>query len=217
MTVLATNLAQNTETFLATALADTAAFNEVLALLRSVNQNYAALAASIGAAAASGNVASESRGIVNKTLLTLTAVGITLADAAQGGGVKVYDFPEGRILVLGVVGTLTFTTTSVLASTLNASVTGNWGLGTVVQANGTLATTEQNLIPTTNFTSSATINVAGSTTSKALAASAQFDGTTTAVDAFLNVGIAGATDIDGDATITATGTILMHWINLGDY
>lgn len=172
----------------------------------------------VGAAAATGNVATErGNAVVHQTLLTLTGVAMTLADATVGGGVKIYDFPQGRILILGATGTMTFTTTSTLASTLNASVTGNWGVGTVTQANGTLATTEQDIIPTTNFTSSATINVAGSTTSAALAASAQFDGTSTAKDAFLNVGIAGATDIDGDATVTATGTVLITWAFLGDY
>ena len=156
-------------------------------------------------------------GPVHQTLLTLAATPLTMTDAAQGAGVKIYDFPEGRILVLGATGTMAFTTTSTLASTLNASVTANWGVGTVVQVNGTLATTEQNLIPTTNCTASATINVAGSTTSAPLAVSAQFEGTTTPVDAYLNIGVATSTDIDGDATVTATGTVNLTWIKLGDY
>lgn len=172
----------------------------------------------VGAAASTGCVASETGfGPLHQTLLTLSSVPMTLADATAGGGTKIYDFPEGRILILGATGTMTFTTTSVLASTLNASVTGNWGVGTVVQANGTLATTEQDIIPTKNFTASATINVAGSTTSSALASSAQFDGTATAKDAYLNVGLATNTDIDADATVTASGTVLITWIQLGDY
>ena len=176
-----------------------------------------AVAPGNGAVAASGNVASERPGIVHQTLLTLTDVLVTMLDSSQGGGTKIYDFPEGRILVLGAIATMSMKTTSTLASTLNASVTGNWGVGTTVQANGTLATTEQDLIPSTAFTSSATINVANTATSAALAAAAQFDGHTTAKDAYLNLAVAGATDIDGNATVTCTGTVLLTWLNLGDY
>ena len=174
--------------------------------------------AGVGAAAGTGVTASEGgNGVVQKTLLTLSAAQITMADATQGGGLKIYDFPEGRILILGVTATMTMTTTSILANTLNASVTCNWGVGTTIQASATLATTEQDLIPVTAWTSSATINVANTATSKALAASAQFDGTATAKDAYLNLAVAGATDIDADATVTCSGTVLITWINLGDY
>lgn len=154
---------------------------------------------------------------VQRITLTLAATPIALADATVGGGVKIYDFPEGRVLILGAVGTLTFTTTTTLTSTLNASKTINWGVGTVVQSNGTLATTEQNILPTTNATSSATIDVANTATNAALAAAVFLDGTTTPVDAYLNVGVAGATDIDGDATVTASGTITITYLPLGDY
>lgn len=171
-----------------------------------------------GAAAGAGVVATErGDGIIHQTLLTLTAQPVTMADATQGGGVKIYDFPEGRISILGATGSLAMTTTSALASTLNASKTCQWGVGTTTQANTTLATTEQDLIPNTAWTSGATINVANTATNGALAASAQFDGTGTAKDAYLNLAVAGATDIDGDATVTVTGTVLITWINLGDY
>lgn len=155
-------------------------------------------------------------GVVHQTVLNFAATPLTLRDTEQGGGVKVYDFPAGRILVLGAVGSVAMTTTSELASTLNAGVTCNWGLGTTTQANGTLATTEQDIIPTTNITSSATINVAGAAAAGQLAASAQFDGTGTAKDVYLNIGVAGATDIDGNATVTVTGSATITWINLGD-
>lgn len=165
-------------------------------------------------------VAGESGIQIFKTILTLTATPITVADTAVGGGVKIYDFPEGRILFLGAIGSLAFTTTSVLASTLNTAVTINWGIGTVItaaQASGTLTTTEQDIIPTTNATASATINVAGAVSNGKSTAVAYFDGTTTPVDAHLNIGVAGATDIDADATLTVAGTITLHWLNLGDY
>ena len=139
-----------------------------------------------------------------------------MRDTQPGGGVKIYDFPEGRILFLGATGSIALTTTSVLANTLNAGVTYNWGIGSTTQANGTLATTEQNILQTTNGTASATINVAGAA-SKGVGVLTPLDGTTTAIDAYLNVGIATNTDIDGDATVTITGKATITWMNLGDY
>lgn len=171
--------------------------------------------ATAGAKNGSTVTATETEGIVQKTVLTLNAVPITVRDTQQGGGVKIYDFPEGRIAFLGATGSIALTTTSVLASTLNAAVTCNWGVGTVTQANATLATTEQNIIQVANVTSSATINVAGAASASSGAATA-IDGTTTPVDAFLNVAVASATDIDADATVTVSGTVTIHWINLGD-
>lgn len=157
-------------------------------------------------------------GIVNRTVFTFTATPITMLDASQGGGVKVYGFPEGRILLLGATGSIAVTTTSALASTLNAGVTGNWGLGTTVQANGTLATTEQNVLQTTAFTASATINVPGAASGGVGAAVlASIDGHTTAADLYLNLAVASATDIDGNATVTVTGTASILWAKVGDY
>jgi hypothetical protein len=154
---------------------------------------------------------------LQKTTLTFANTPITVRDTEQGGGVKIYDFPAGRIAIIGATGSVGFTTTSALASTLNAGVSCRWGVGTVTQANATLATTEQNIIPVTTFSSSATINVAPTTVPNALAASAQFDGTSTAVAAFLNVSVPLATDIDANATVVANGTVTITWINLGDY
>lgn len=155
-------------------------------------------------------------GIVHVTTLTFTATPITMRDTEQGGGVKVYDFPAGRILILGSKGTVAVTTTSILANTLNASKTCNWGVGSVTQANATLATTEQDIVNVGAFTSSATINVAGAA-ANSYGVLTPLDGTSTAIDAFLNLAVAGADDIDGDATVTVTGTVAISWINLGDY
>ena len=162
------------------------------------------------------SVAEYGVGPVHQTVFTFTALPLTVRDTQTGGGVKIYDFPEGRILFLGATGSIALTTTSVLANTLNAGVTYNWGIGSTTQANGTLATTEQNILQTTNGTASATINVAGAA-SKGVGVLTPLDGTTTAIDAYLNVGVASATDIDGNATVTITGTATITWMNLGDY
>jgi len=163
------------------------------------------------------SVTESGNGVVQKTTFTFTNWTPTVADATTGVGTKIYDFPEGRIFVLGSTGSCTFTTTSVLASTLNASASSRWGVGTVTQTNATLATTEQDLLPVTTFTSSATINVANTATTGALAAAAAFDGTATAKDAYFNISVPTATDIDADATVAINGSVTITWINLGDY
>lgn len=162
-------------------------------------------------------VSSEKIGVVRQTTLTLTAVPVTVRDTEQGGGTKIFDFPKCRLLILGAVAKdFTFTTTSVLADTLNGGKTCQFGVGTATQANATLATTEQDIIPNTAFTSSATINVASAAVDSALVSSAQWDGTGTAKDAFLNIAVAEATDIDANATVTVSGTLIITWVDLGN-
>jgi hypothetical protein len=151
------------------------------------------------------------------TTLTLNNVAQTVVNGTEYQGTKIFDFPQCRINVLGVTATLQQKTTSALASTLNASSTGAISLGTATASATTLATTMVDLLPSTAFTSSATVNVAGTAVSAALAASAQFDGTTTAKDVFLNTAYATTTDVDGDATQTISGTVVITWMNLGDY
>lgn len=173
---------------------------------------------SVGTPSGTGVTVSEDGGrTLHKTTLFFENMPLTLLDATVGASKKIYTFPEGRIALLGAVGAVSMITTSVLASTLNAGITANWGLGSTAQANGTLATTEQDMIPTTALTASATINVAGAVSKGKLAAAAQFDGTTTPEPMYFNVGIATATDIDGDATVLVNGYVTFTWINLGDY
>lgn len=152
-----------------------------------------------------------------KTTLTLDNVAQTVTNGTEYQGTKIYDLPEGRVLVLGVTATLQQKTTSALASTLNASSTGAISLGTAAASNVSLTSTMVDLLPSTAFTSSATVNVAGTAVKGALAASAQFDGTTTAKDVYLNTAYATTTDVDGNATQTISGTVVICYVLLGDY
>jgi hypothetical protein len=154
-------------------------------------------------------------GVVHQTTLTLTALAQAVVNGTEYQGTQLYDFPLGRILVLGCRANLQQTTTSVLASTLNASSTGAVSIGTVTASSTTLASTMVDLLPSTAFTSSATVNVAGTAVAAALAASAQFDGTATAKDVFLNSAFATTADVDADATMTWSGTVVLTWVNLG--
>lgn len=174
-------------------------------------------AAAAGAKNGATVTATESgNGTVHQTTLTLAATPVTMRDVEQGGGVKVYDFPAGRILLLGATSSIAVTTTSAVAGTLNPSVVCNYGVGSTTQANATLATTEQDMVQVTAFTSSAN-PTEPSAVANGFGALVALDGTTTPVDAFLNLAVAGATDIDGDATVTVAGTITLTWVNLGDY
>lgn len=156
-------------------------------------------------------------GVLHQVVLTLADVGQTLPNSGQYIGTKLFSFPKGRINVLGLVAKLAEKTTSVIADTLNASKVGALSLGTTVAASTTLDSTQADLLPSTAWTSGATINVAGTPVSSALAASAQLDGTTTAKDLYLNAAVVTDGDLDADATITWTGTITLTYLALGDY
>jgi hypothetical protein len=169
-----------------------------------------------GAVSANVTATEAGVGVVHQTTLTLSALAQAVANGTEYQGTKIYDFPEGRILVLGVVATLQQTTTSALAGTLNASSTGAVALGTATASNVSLTSTMVDLLPSTAFTSSATVDVAGTAVAAALAASAQFDGRSTAKDVYLNSAFATTTDVDGDASMTWSGSVTITWINLGD-
>ncbi len=168
---------------------------------------------------ASGSIVvkAEQFGAFNYTRLTLDNVAQAVVNGTEYQSNKIYTFPEGRILVLGVTATLRQKTTSALDSTLNASSTGAIALGTVAASNVSLTSTMENLLPSTAFTSSATVNVAGTAVSAALAASAQFDGTTTPTPVYLNTAYATTADVDADATQTISGTVNLVWVYLGDF
>lgn len=158
----------------------------------------------------------EQVGALHQTTLTLDNVAQTVTNGTEYQSNQIYTFPEGRILVLGVTATLQQKTTSALASTINASSTGAISLGTAAASNVSLTGTMVDLLPSTAFTSSATINVAGTAVSAALAASAQFDGTSTAKSVYLNTAYATTTDVDGNGTQTISGTVVLTWVYLGD-
>lgn len=151
-----------------------------------------------------------------QTTITLDNVAQAVVNGTEYQGTKIFNFPETRMWVVGTVATLQQKTTSALASTLNASSTGAISVGTATASSTTLSTTMADFLPSTAFTSSATVNVAGTAVSGVLAAAAFFDGTSTAKSLYLNTAYATTTDVDGDATQTISGTIVITWLNLGD-
>lgn len=179
--------------------------------------NLGVTTAGVGSSPVASVVATEfGASGLHQTVLTLTDAPILVTDALAYGSLKIYDFPEGRIHVLGCVATLAPKTTTAIASTINSGVAGAVGLGTAAASAVTLATTMVDLLPSTVIATSTTINVAAAAVTPVLAAAAVFNGTSTAIDAYLNTSITTATDIDADGTLAYSGTIRITWVNLGD-
>jgi hypothetical protein len=159
----------------------------------------------------------KSYGALHQAVFTLTDTPITLTDeggVGQYGSVKLIDLPAGLVLFLGAVVDATLTLTEA-AWIDNAA--GDVGLGTSAVTDGNaLATTEQNIIPTTEI--AAMTSQAGPIDCKSAAgtdSSIIVDGTSTALDIYLNVRIDdNAAHATGSGTIT--GTVTVTWVHLGD-
>lgn len=168
------------------------------------------------------SVVEKGDGITNRTILTCTALPISVADdagVAQYGGVKVYTFPQGIVYLRGAMyyGSLTMGATG----TFIDAFTGVMALGSVTASTGaTLVTTEATWLQSTAMaTASSKVAVTNNfpvATQVTESGSRHFDGHTTAAPVYLNVAIAD------DATHTAgtgtwTGTIILDWSILGDF
>jgi hypothetical protein len=164
-----------------------------------------------------GLTAAESAGVLHKTVLTMTGMEIAVTDALAYASQKLFDFPEGRILILGAVGSIQWATTSAQAGTINDDASLTWSLGSAAASNIVLSGAMIDQLPKTTKVLSADIDVLNTESNAALAAAAQFDGTGTPLAAYLNVGFETNTQIDANGTLEATGEIVIHWIHLGDY
>ena len=157
--------------------------------------------------------------MMHKTVFTLDEQAVALTDEAgvvAHGGLKIYDFPEGAIMVVGVTSDLDLTKSS---AGVNDDWDGDFGLGTVTATNdASLTTTEDDILPTTatpQATSGATTADGQSTADENVV----LDGTGTAKDMYLNFLVDDADhNVTGTAcNLIADGTITLYWINLGDY
>lgn len=178
------------------------------------------LPGNVGSTAVATATAYEVASVVRQAIITLTATPIVLADEAgvvAYGGLKIYDFPQGAIQILGAVADLDVTKSS---AGVNADWDGDFGIGTVTAGNNNaLATTEQNILPTTATPQA----VAGVTTANGQStiteAGLVIDGTATAADAYLNFLVDDADhNVGGTAcNLLVTGTVKITYILLGDY
>lgn len=167
-------------------------------------------------------VAEYGEGILHKTVLTCAATPITITDdagvAQYGGAGKLYDFPEGLLLTLGAVidGAVTLGTTGTITDTWAGGV----ALGTATATTGaTLTGTEADIMPEVDVAAATTkvavVDAVSVATALTESGARWLDGTTTAKDLYFNIVVDdSATHTSGSGTFT--GTVTIHWINLGD-
>lgn len=149
---------------------------------------------------------------------TLAAARIPVTDAAgsgSSGSFKVFDFNQGGIVVLGCRQDYTaFAEGSALTGGAgDAAFVMAWGSVAADAGDGALTGTEVDFGAATS-----TITLSGGTgtgTKLNGAASTALDGTTTAVDLYMNWSGSAAT-IDANSTIDVTGTVSILFAWLGD-
>jgi hypothetical protein len=183
---------------------------KVLGLMR---DEMGAGGAGVIPAALSASVTAAESGAANlrTTILTLKNMPLLCRDTQLGNGVKIYTFPLGKWYNHGCSAVVTVTNTSVIASTLKSGVSCRAGVGTVTQANATLATTEQNIVQVTTFTAPTTINTPiAAFRCEGIMSVTALDMTTTA-DAYFNISVPTLTDIDADANLLINGTVTFNW------
>ena len=201
------------------------AVNANIRQLGTVDLDATSTSAEVGAVpatVAATCVATESGGnLVHKTVLTCTALPISVTDdagVAQYGGVKVYTFPKGLISTFGAIisGNLTLGTTG----TIIDAFTGVNALGSVTASTGaTLVSTEATWLQSTaNATASskvAAISSVSIATALTETGGRIYDGTSTPAPVFLNFAIADdVTHTSGTGTFT--GVITLAWMKVGD-
>jgi len=166
---------------------------------------------SIGAPNGTGVTVKEygNGGTIHKTVLTFTNVSIAITDrttAGAQGSLKIYDFPTGHLIMQGAAMNLT-TLAGAGGITDTAALVGSVGTATVGTDNATLLTTEADIIASTAGTLSSGAGTLKNTGTQSLGI---FDGTGTAIDAYLNIAVPDAGS-SADDTVTVNGTVTFFW------
>lgn len=169
----------------------------------------------LGAVAGSNIYAMEyGNSAVHRTVLALTNRAVTVANTTGSsfGSSKLYDFPVGRILILGGRVNLTITWTG---EDIAAGGSGDASLGTTATADATLDSTDADIMASTAMLDPFVSGV-GTLTGNLVVPTA-FDGTSTAKDLYFNAIIDDADVSDGASdTILLRGEISIVWSNLGN-
>lgn len=157
-------------------------------------------------------------GVFHKTRFTFTNMALAITDEAgvvAYVGQELYTFPQGYIYMQSAVLDVALTKSS---AGVDDAWDGDVGIGTTTAGNNNaLATTEQDIIPTTATPQAA----AGATTADAVSTATEHkihDGTSAAKAAFLNFLV---DDADHDVTSTpcnliVNGTLDLCWVHMGD-
>lgn len=159
-------------------------------------------------------------GHLNKTILRLTSVPVTVVSVTTGagvGGTELYGFPEGLINMLGCVADLSCVIAEGdQADYTDATPAGDIAVGTLAPANadglGTDATDD-------DFATAVALTMAAYSSNSQLVSepASIMDGSSTAKNLFVNMLIdAGDIDDDTTSTVYVSGSIIVTWLNLGD-
>lgn len=143
--------------------------------------------------------------------LTNVAIAVTDTGGVNGGqgSLKITDFIPGLVSILGAVTNCAITAAAGIGAT--AAVVASVGTAAAGAGDATLTGTEADIIPSTACTLTASAGVFdGEATTPAL-----FNGTATAIDAYLNFAVPDA-GITANSTITVTGYVDIWALFLGD-
>lgn len=141
------------------------------------------------------------------------AVNSSTTNPITGGGYKLYDLPEGFLVVHGVVMDIMPTSTN-LAAAADAGVIFSIGTASNALGNGATAATETNLATAvlTGYTSGVTRAQAQITGATAV----RIDGSATAADVYLNVYTTNALSATGASSVSVDGEVTVTYSVLGD-
>lgn len=191
---------------------------EVIAVQEAVQQPYAGLDDGPLTALDDGEtlVAVHAAGKVVSSTFTFADFEIAMTDAGAAGihgSAKLVDFPEGNLLLLGIVTNLTIASQTADGTGLDTGAAVVAAIGTVPTAvdNATLTSTEANILAST----AATLTTFEGALATQNTAVVFIDGTGTALDAYLNFAAADA-ECEGSDVLVVNGTITLTWIVLGD-
>lgn len=164
----------------------------------------------VAATGETGVTVTEFGSVVRQLVLRASGVQLII-DGSSGAGwgtAQLGTLPEGRVIILGV--TVESMAITADGGDLASGEGGDFGLGTTATADNTIAGTDVNLCPSTS------LDPIQTGVDAALAAEAQFDGTSSAVEVHANCIID-----DGDVAAQSTNTLAciatVTYINLGDY
>lgn len=154
---------------------------------------------------------------VYQIVFTFAAMPVTVTDALAYASQKLFNFPAGRVQFKGGTASLAFAVTSTRASTINDSAAMDWSLGTAPASNVALAATMVDIIAKQDKTLDGAVAAYTTPSTANAAAAAVFDGTSTAVEVYLNISFPTITDIDADGTLAVTGSITLNVETWGDF
>jgi hypothetical protein len=179
------------------------------------------------AAASAGYVEPRHYGVFPcfQTWLLFTSLPVVTGNTTgiSFGSVQLFTFPQCRIHIMNVNAyfkKITFNTAAGAAGDIAAGGdgSGDYSMGSTATADGTLNSTDVDLLPSTAMLDPFVAGVGSSNVWSTLAAAAIFDGTSTPLSAYLNVIVddADVADAAANDSVYFTGYAKFTWINYGD-